>query len=189
MTIQGANLASAAVYFGPTAAKIVSDTGNQIIAISPAGTGIVDVRIVTAGGTSAASTRDQFSYILAPVVSGLTPASGPAKGGATVTISGMNLANATVLFGKTNAKIVSDTATQITVTSPGGTGKVDIEVVTAGGTSAATSKDKFTYIPTAAPANLGRSSGSQGAGSGSDRPHCVTALSSRQASPTWQSCR
>ncbi len=63
--------------------------------------------------------------------------------------TGTNLASATAVdFGKTAAKIVSDTATQIVVTSPAGTGTVDVTVTTAGGTSATSAADKFTYTAT-----------------------------------------
>ena len=87
VTITGTNLTGAtAVDFGSTAATITSDTATQITAVSPAGTGVVDVTVTTAGGTSAKSSADQFSYT--PVVAGISPASGPATGGTTVTITG-----------------------------------------------------------------------------------------------------
>ena len=54
----------------------------------------------TAGGTSATSSADQFTYVAAPTVTGVSPTAGSAAGGTTVTITGTNLANATaVKFG------------------------------------------------------------------------------------------
>ena len=44
-------------------ATIVSDTGTQIVATSPAGTGTVDVTVTTAGGTSSTSAADEFTYL------------------------------------------------------------------------------------------------------------------------------
>jgi IPT/TIG domain len=46
-----------------TSFTVVSDT--SITAISPAGTGMVNVTVVTPGGTSAASAADQFSFVAA----------------------------------------------------------------------------------------------------------------------------
>jgi hypothetical protein len=65
VTITGTNLgtaATAAVRFGGKAATILSDNGTQITAVSPAGTGAVDVTVTTGGGTSVTSAADRFSY-------------------------------------------------------------------------------------------------------------------------------
>ncbi|WP_425273471.1 IPT/TIG domain-containing protein, partial [Pedobacter miscanthi] len=71
-------------------------------ATAPAGTGTVDVRITTTGGTSATSASDQFTYIAAPTVTALSPTSGPTSGGTSVTINGTNFIGATaVTFGAT----------------------------------------------------------------------------------------
>ena len=89
----------------------------------------------------------------APAVTSVTPGSGPVAGGTSVTITGTNLGSATAVhFGSAAATILADSATQITTTSPaaGGTGSVDVTVTTAGGTSAATAADHFTYTSPAA---------------------------------------
>jgi serine/threonine protein kinase len=80
----------------------------------------------------------------APALTGISPASGPAGGGTSVTITGTGLAGAKgVSFGGAAATITADSATQITVTSPpGNAGTVNIIVVTPGGTTAI----QFTYI-------------------------------------------
>ena len=82
-----------------------------------------------------------------PVVTGISPTSGPAAGGTKVTVTGTSLTSGTVAFGPTAATAVTCTATSCTATSPAGTGTVDVKVTTPGGTSAATSADQFTYIP------------------------------------------
>ena len=52
------------VGFGATNAASVSvDSDNQITAVSPAGTGTVDVTVITPNGTSAINLADQFTYI------------------------------------------------------------------------------------------------------------------------------
>jgi Ricin-type beta-trefoil lectin domain/IPT/TIG domain len=80
-----------------------------------------------------------------PVVTGISPASGPAAGGTVVTVTGTSLTGGTVAFGPNAATGVSCGATSCTATSPAGTGTVDVEVTTTGGTSAPTSADRFSY--------------------------------------------
>ena len=119
--ITGTNLANAtAVYFGTKAGTITAVSATQITVTSPAGVaGTVDVTVVTAGGTSATSTADRFTYVTAPAVTGVSPTVGPASGGTTVTITGTNLGNAWgVQFGNLLATIVSNSGTQLVVTSP-----------------------------------------------------------------------
>ena len=96
------------------------------------------------------SPADQFTYLVAPTVSGIAPAAGPISGGTTVTIDGADLLGASAVdFGTTAATIVTDTATQLTVTDPmRAAGTVDVTVITAGGVSATSSSDKFTYQST-----------------------------------------
>ena len=148
--ITGTNLAGAtAVDFGGVAASITNESATQITATSPPGTaGTVDITVITPGGTTPTSSADQFTYVAAPSVTSISPTSGPAIGGTSVTITGANLAGATAVdFGGVAAAITNDTATQITATSPAGTAyTVDVTVTTAGGTSATSSADQFTYL-------------------------------------------
>ncbi|MFZ7336941.1 autotransporter domain-containing protein [Comamonas jiangduensis] len=83
-----------------------------------------------------------------PVVSAIAPSSGPSSGGTTVTITGTGFGGATaVTFGASSATgFTVNSATQITATAPAGTGTVDIRVTTAGGTSATSAADQFTYV-------------------------------------------
>ena len=146
VTITGSNLSGATgVSFGGAGGSIKSDSSTQITATSPAGSGTVDVTVTTKGGTSATSGSDRFTYITpAPTVSLVSPKSGPAGGGTSVTITGQNLSGATsVTFGGTAGSITADNSTVITVTSPAGSGTVDIKVTTPGGTVTA---GQFTYI-------------------------------------------
>ena len=137
-----------AVDFGPTAATnvdVVSAT--TITADSPAGTGIVDVTVVTLAGTSATSPADQFSY--EPTVTSVSPRSGPMTGGTEVTITGTNLANVTAIsFGTAEVtNLISASDTQLVVLSPAGSvfGPVNVIVTTSGGTSTASPADGFFY--------------------------------------------
>jgi len=139
------------VLFGSVAASsfmVNSDT--QITAYSPAGSGTVDVRVITPGGTSATSTADRFTYVFAqPVITGISPTSGPAAGGTSVIITGSHFTGATkVLFGSAAASSVTlNSDIQITAVSPGGSGTVDVKVTTPGGTSVPITAGRFTYVP------------------------------------------
>jgi large repetitive protein len=152
VTITGTNFSGVtAVKFGPDfAATFTVNSSTSITAISPAGTGTVDVTVTTSNGTSATSPSDQYIYVTGPTVSAVSPDSGPTTGGTSVTITGTSFTGATgVSFGgaaATNVNVVN--ATSITATSPAGSGIVDVTVTTAGGTSATRAEDGFTYMPT-----------------------------------------
>lgn len=65
VTITGTNFANAtAVNFGAIPAiSFTINNSNQITAVSPAGSGIVDVTVTTPIGTSVTSPADQFTYL------------------------------------------------------------------------------------------------------------------------------
>ena len=129
--------------------ELMVNSATQITATAPAGTGTVDVTVTTRGGTSGTSSADQYSYVAAPAVSGISPASGPGAGGTSVTITGTNLSGASaVMFGSTAATTFTvNSATQITATAPAGSGMVDVTVATPGGTSATSAADQYSYVP------------------------------------------
>jgi serine/threonine protein kinase len=149
VTITGTNLSGATgVSFGGAGGSITADSSTKITATSPAGSGTVNITATTKGGTSATTGGDKFTYVTpAPTVTGISPASGPAAGGTSVTITGTNLSGATgVSFGGAGGSITADSSTKITATSPAGSGAVNITATTKGGTSATTGGDKFTYV-------------------------------------------
>ncbi|MDX6618330.1 MAG: hypothetical protein QOK36_716, partial [Gaiellales bacterium] len=150
VTISGTDLSTAtAVRFGAVEAAgftVVSD--GEITVVSPAGSGTVDIAVVTAGGTSSTGAADRFTYAPPPAVTGVTPATGPAAGGTTVAISGANLAGATaVSFGPAKAAqfTVNSPSSIRAVSPPGTSGAADVTVTTAGGTSALSPKDQFRF--------------------------------------------
>jgi len=81
------------------------------------------------------------------IVTSISPTSGPARGGTTITITGHSFTDViNVSFGSTSANsflVVSDT--QIFASSPAGSGTIDVTVTTPIGTSIANSADQFTY--------------------------------------------
>ena len=154
VTITGTNFTGAKeVKFGTVAAKsftVVSAT--SITAESSAGVSAATVNVVvtTAGGKSAVSSADDFTYVAAPTVTKVAPVEGPVAGGTKVTITGTHFTGAKeVKFGSVSAtSVVIVTGTSITATAPAGAaGPVDVTVTTVGGTSALSSTDQYTYIP------------------------------------------
>jgi hypothetical protein len=153
VTITGSNFTCAtSVWFGTTAAPsftINSDT--QITAVSPAGSGTVDVKVTTPGGTSDTNLDGQFTYLPPPIVKFIMPINGPVAGGTSVAIFGSLFTGATsISFGATAApsfKVKSDTL--IIAISPAGSANntVYVTVTTPGGTSATNNDDQFTYLP------------------------------------------
>ncbi|KQU68851.1 IPT/TIG domain-containing protein [Phycicoccus sp. Root101] len=144
-----------------TAVSCLAD-GTSCTATSPAstGSGVVDVRVTNVESqTSARVGADQFTYTAtapapgSPVVTGISPTTGLAKGGTAVTVKGTALVSpdgtATISFGTASGTGVSCLAdgSQCTVVSPAGTdgSVVDVQVTTTAGTSAAVAADRFTY--------------------------------------------
>jgi hypothetical protein len=85
----------------------------------------------------------------APNVASVSPTSGPAAGGTTVTINGTGFTGASAVdFGSTPASsfTVNAAGTQITAVDPAGSGTVDVTVITSGGTSATSPADQFSYV-------------------------------------------
>jgi hypothetical protein len=150
--ITGTNLNEAtAVDFGMSPASFFINNESSITAFSPAGMGVVDVTVTTAfGGTSLTSFVDEFAYVPPPTVTEVSPATGPASGGSSVTITGNNLSGATAVdFGSSSATgFVIDSESSITAVSPPGhPGEtVDVTVTTLGGTSATSPADSFRYL-------------------------------------------
>ena len=156
VTITGSGFTGAgAVLFGgspPPSFSVVSDT--QITTTSPSGSGTVDAVVLTAaGGASQTSQADQFTYIPAPKVASINPQSGPAAGGAVVTLTGSGFTGATaVVFGSAAASKVNVASdTQLTAVSPAGAAGITVDVVVSapGGTSTTSPADQFTYTPPA----------------------------------------
>ncbi len=126
-----------------TAAAFVGQDGHTYSFFSVATDALNNVQ--PAPSSAQAST----TVAAAPIVDGVSPSSGPAGLSTRVTITGLYLLGTTsVKFGTVAGTIVSDTATQIVVTSPAGSlGKVNITVTTAKGTSATSAADDFTFVP------------------------------------------
>jgi hypothetical protein len=149
-----------AVDFGTTAASFVFNSDTSITAVSPTtAAGTVDVSVTTAGGTSAASASDQFTFYALPTVTNLSPSSGPVTGGTNVIITGTGFTTTTsVNFGgQPSYWFTVDSDTQIEVTTPAGENpdNTNVTVTTLGGTSAPSNASSFTYTAAAPPGCAG----------------------------------
>jgi hypothetical protein len=139
------------IKFGSGDATNVQCTAAQCTAVTPSGSSIVDVTVTVNGNlTSLPGPTARFNYI--PVITGVTPNSGPATGGTKVTITGVGFAstqfasNASVSFDTTSAlNGGSCGATTCEAISPAGSGVVDVHVSLDGQTSQAGAADRFTY--------------------------------------------
>jgi hypothetical protein len=159
------------VRFGTTTAKSYTlKSTTQLVATSPAhAAGTTRVSVTTAKGTTPITPADNFKFVIPPpAVTGLSPASGPAAGGTTITVSGTALTGASaVFFGTTKVTTtlsVNAGGTQLTVKSPAGPSgaSVDVRVMTTVGESPIVGPDLFTYGPTIT--SLSRTSGPHAGG-------------------------
>jgi hypothetical protein len=143
------------VLFGKTKGTRVrvKNSRKVVVVAPPHAPGTVPVRVVTRSGKSRKSRRARFTYLGgttvpggAPVVTSLTPSSGPVTGGTVVDITGTGLAGATaVAFGGVPATFAVLSGTVVRATSPAhAAGSVPVTVQTSGGTSVPVS---YTYVP------------------------------------------
>ncbi|NVO13398.1 MAG: IPT/TIG domain-containing protein [Rhodoplanes sp.] len=140
-----------AVAFGATPATgFTFNSATSITATAPSGTGTVDIRVTTPGGTSPTGAADQFTYVAAPTVTGVSPNIGSVTGGTSVTITGTSFVGVTaVSFGGTAAtSFTVNSATSITATTPAhASGTVNVVVTAAGGTGTGTNLFTFAVTP------------------------------------------
>ncbi|WP_327287385.1 IPT/TIG domain-containing protein [Streptomyces sp. NBC_01198] len=136
VVLTGTGLTGAtAVTFGTHAATSYTvNSATQITAVAPAGTGAVPVTVTTTGGTS---NTVVYTYVAAPVLTGLAPAQGPTDAGAGVTLTGTGLTTTgTVSFGAVPAAFTVLSDTTVVAQAPAGpVGPVAVTVTTSGGTS------------------------------------------------------
>jgi hypothetical protein len=152
VTVRGTDFTGAtAVKFGATpGTSLVVVSATKLTVVSPAhAAGVVPIRVTTPDGTSALVAADQYTYAPAPTITSISPTSGPAAGGQTVTVNGTDFTGVTaVKFGSTpGTSVTVISSTQLTVVSPAhATGTVPIRVVTRSGTSPLVTADRYTFV-------------------------------------------
>jgi hypothetical protein len=151
VTITGSGFTGlTAVQFGTVSASYTFVSDTTVTATAPAeSAGTVDITVTTPGGTSATSSADRFTYVVAPTVTAVSPPSGPTAGGTPVLISGTGFTGATaVQFGSTAASyftVLSSTSIAA-VTPMESAGTVHVTVTNNGVTSAASATDQYTFV-------------------------------------------
>lgn len=146
LVINGTNLeVTTGVTIGGVAATIVgAPSATSVTVTTPAGTaGEQVVALTTPGGTV---NNLRFTYVAAPTVTAIAPATGLDTGGTAVTITGTNLLGATsvTIGGVAATSVVITSATTITAVTPANTsGAKNVVVTTAGGSG--TLASGFTY--------------------------------------------
>lgn len=155
VTITGTNFTGAtSVTFDGLFATIISNNGSVMTVSSPVhAVGTVDVVVNTpSGSNTTVGTANDFTYTSStiPVVTSVTPASGPT--GTSVTILGSGFSGVTcpsgITFGgiqasSTGCNVNSDSSITAKVPANAPAGIIDVRVTNAVGTSANTSADNF----------------------------------------------
>ena len=119
-----------AVKFGETSAEFNVKSPTSITAVAPAhAAGTFDVTVTNIAGVSPVSTKDRYRFT--PTVTGVSPSSGPAAGGTSVTVTGSGFTTGggtSFLFGKTKATAVScsSSTTCMMLTPAHAAGTVDV---------------------------------------------------------------
>ena len=147
VTIVGTGFSSVtAVNFGTNqATSFTVNSATSITAVSPSSSGSVHITVVAAGGTSATTAADLFSYGTAPSITGLSPASATVGSAAiTLTVSGTNFSSgAVVAWNGASLTTTFVSSTQLTATIPASlltaAGTAAITVMESGGVSTGTS--------------------------------------------------
>ena len=140
---------------GASATGVTWNSATQITAVTPAGTvGAKNVVITNNDGQTATGTG-AYTYTSVtppPTFISITPSSGPAAGGQTVTITGTNFVtgSTSVTVGGIAATNVSvSSSTSLTMTTPAHTaGTVDVIVTTTGGSVTGTGAYTYVAAPT-----------------------------------------
>jgi IPT/TIG domain len=124
-------------------------SSSKITAVAPAqAAGLHNTFVNTPVGTSAAVLGDLYTYVAPPAITSVSPNSGPAAGGNSVTINGSGFTGATqVVFGAVPAtSVVVVSSSKITAVAPAqAAGLHNTFVTTPVGTSATVLGDLYTY--------------------------------------------
>ena len=109
-------------------------SGTQITAVAPSGTpGPVLISVTRPGGTS---NSVPYFYVAVPMITSISTPQGPTAGGTTVALTGSGFSGATAVnFGTSSAAFAVVSDSQLTATAPAGSGTVNVNVTTLGGTS------------------------------------------------------
>lgn len=150
VTIEGSNFAGAvSVEFGGVAARAVHvDSPTELTVTTPPGSGNEPVTVTSIAGSTPAEPAASFNFLAAPIISRITPAIGPTKGGTVVTIFGTELVgDLSVLFGNRPARAVDRvSSTEVRAITPPGSGTTQVTVGNVAGSSQASAATAYDFL-------------------------------------------
>jgi uncharacterized protein (TIGR03382 family) len=150
---------------GAPATNVTRTSLTQLTAVTPAGTGLVDVTVTNTDLQSVTRTGG-YRYVAAPALTGIAPTHGPVQGGTLVTLTGTDFQpGASVRFGGVPAFAVTVTSptTATAVTNANAAGAVDVQLVNPD-TQSSTLARAFTYDAAPTLASLSPTSGTTAGG-------------------------
>lgn len=135
------------VTFGSRSAQFEIRSDSAISAVSPPGSGTVEIRTTNPNYTPKTSSVGRFMYLARPTVTSVTPPTGPAPGGTTVLVRGTGFVPGMhLLVGGQPAEAAHvRNPDALVAVMPAGYGTLAIRAVTPGGTSKASSRVTFSY--------------------------------------------
>ncbi|MFE5584540.1 IPT/TIG domain-containing protein [Kitasatospora sp. NPDC056531] len=133
------------VNFGSNSVSVINTATNTVTDTLAVGASPSRVAVTPNGLSSYATDNGANAVTVIEKLRAISPHAGPIEGGTAVTITGVNLTGAAAVnFGPRQASVSADTANQLTVISPPGSGTVPVTVVAPGGTS---NQALFQYVP------------------------------------------
>lgn len=164
VTLTGTNLITTTqVNVGSTTVSF-SVISNSVVRFVTAATsaGVVDIGVVTIGGAATLSSALEFtSSPLIPVVSSITPTSGPNSGGTLITVTGQYFSGSysdsvsAAINGVSGSSVILIDDSTLTFVSPAGSAGAGLDVSVATGGGLGTLAGAFTYTAPPVPVTAG----------------------------------
>ena len=150
VTILGTDLVGdVSVLFGNKPAQSVDHVSStELRAVTPPGSGDTQVTVENVSGSNAATAATAYDYLPPPAVTEITPAVGPQKGGARVTIRGRGfVGKVSVHFGDRPARSVRVVSpSEVSVVVPPGSGASFVTISAAGGSSTTGGRARYIFL-------------------------------------------
>ena len=164
VTLTGTNLITTTqVNVGSTTVSfsVISNSAVRFVTAATSA-GVVDIGVVTIGGAATLSSALEFtSSPLIPVVSSITPTSGPNSGGTLITVTGQYFSGSysdsvlAAINGVSGSSVILIDDSTLTFVSPAGTAGAGLDVSVATGGGLGTLAGAFTYTAPTAPVSAG----------------------------------
>jgi IPT/TIG domain len=177
VTLRGTNLSRATeINLGSATLSVTVVSSAELRFVTPAtSAGIVDVGVVTPGGVATLSQALEFTTsALVPIVTSITPSTGPISGGTTITVMGQYFSGSysdaisVAINGVSGSAVLVLNDSTLTFVSPAGAAAAGLDVTVFTGGGLGTLVGAFSY--TAPPQSSGGGGSSVGASSPATSP-------------------